>query len=179
MKVAITGSTSPIGILLSKLSDAEVVCVPRYDLLTDEGLKSTLGVVVECDHFINLANVGTSQSWLLWNVYSAWLRANHPGKIISFGSLASEASVGMLSSIGADFQMVANKLLLEKIHNELCFSKPFGAQPQSTLLRFGHFASEDSRMPMSPATTPEGMLSVVNFVLRTDTYISGLDFREI
>jgi hypothetical protein len=181
MKILLTGHTSNIGtVLADHFQDHEVVLVSRatgFDLTQIEDINRVTELADNADCVINLANVGISQSLLLRNIYTRWQEKAHAGKIISIGSMATVASVDMLTKINAEFQMVANKLLLEKVHNELSTARPFGKQPQSTLLRFVNYGNRDRNG--EPCTTAEQMIGMIDYVINSDTYVSTLDFREI
>jgi hypothetical protein len=176
-KIILTGHTSSVGqAIANHYKDHNVVKISRatgFDLTKEEDVERVVELASDADCFINLANVGVSQSILLQQVHSKWTQDNHAGKIISFGTLAPSIPFELLLTVSVDPQMLANKLLLEKIHNELRLKKVFGAQPQTTLLRFANYGDN------KPSTTEEQMLEVVDFVLNSSTYISALDFREI
>jgi hypothetical protein len=177
MKILITGHTSSVGqALAAHYKTHQLVLVSRqtgFDLTKDEDLQRVVELAKDVDCFINLANVGISQSLLLQRVYSLWEQSNHNGKIISFGTHAPSIAFELLLTVSADPQMIANKMLLEKIHNELKLKKVFGPQPQTVLLRFANYGHN------SPSTTEKQMTDIVDFVIKSDTYISALDFREI
>ena len=75
--------------------------------------------------------------------------------------------------------MLSNKLLLEKLHNELSLRQPFGPQPQSVLVRFANFGRKEGKRSNEPYTNEEQMIRLINFLLEVDTYISTIDFRGI
>lgn len=182
--IALTGATSPIGTeLLNSLSNSyKVIPISRttgFDLLTEVGYSAALSEIVKCDYFINLANVKTTQACLLLDVYNTWTSNNNFGKIISFGTLATEASSTLLKLINADFNMIADKLFLEKVHDELSTQTPFGDQPQSCLIRFANFGKKSDSREDEPCSTPEQLCDIVKFILSSDSYISTLDFRAI
>lgn len=177
MKILLTGHTSSVGQTLSEhYKDHELIKVSRatgFDLTKEESLQQVVELAMDVDCFMNLANVGVSQSILLQRVHSMWTQSNHYGKIISFGTHAPSIPFESLLTVSVDPQMVANKMLLEKIHNELKLKKVFGPQPQTVLLRFANYGSN------KPSTTEEQMIEIVDFILKSKTYISALDFREI
>lgn len=182
MKILITGYTSPIGSVLTKELEKKhiIVKVSRttgYDLHKD--LTRIVKISEEVDHFFNLANVGNSQIKLLDNVYTCWERLGKPGKIISFGTLATSVTYDLLKKIPIDIDMLSHKLLLEKLHNELSLRLPFGPQPQSVLVRFANYGRKDGKRSNEPYTNEEQMIRMINFLLDVDTYISTVDFREI
>jgi hypothetical protein len=182
MKILITGYTSPIGDVLTRelQKNHEIIKVSRtsgYDLYKD--LDRVIKISEDVDHFLNLANVGNSQIELLDGVYYCWERLGKSGKIISFGTLATSVPYELLKKIPVDVNMLSNKLLLEKLHNELSFRRPFGPQPQSVLLRFANFGKKEGKRSNEPYTTEEQMIYMINFILETSTYISTIDFREI
>ena len=183
MKIILTGHTSPIGqVLYSHLCKTyEVIGISRdtgYDLTNHDDISRAIGQSAMAQHFINLANVPT-QSDILYGVHAMWSRLGKEGKIISFGTLATEVSYELLKKIPVDMAMMANKLSLEKMHKELAFKQPFGGQPQSVLLRFANYGQKTDHRANEPFTSPEQMISIIDFVLKTDTYISALDFREL
>jgi len=177
MKILLTGHTSSVGrTLVNHYRSHELVLVSRatgFDLTTEADLTRVIELAKDVDCFINLANVGISQSLLLQRVHSMWTQNNHNGKIISFGTLAPSIPFEGLLTVSVDPQMVANKLLLEKIHNELRLKKVFGPQPQTVILRFANYGDN------KPSTSEQQMIEVVDFIMNSNTYISALDFREI
>jgi hypothetical protein len=177
MKILLTGHTSTVGKILAKhYQSHELVLVSRstgFDLTNESDLERVVELAKDVDCFINLANVGISQSLLLQRVHSIWTQNNHNGKIISFGTLAPSIPFELLLTVSVDTQMVANKLLLEKIHNELSLKKVFGPQPQTALIRFANYGDK------KPSTSEQQIIDAVDFVMKSSTYISALDFREI
>jgi hypothetical protein len=183
MKIILTGHTSPVGqVLFTHLAKThEVIGVSRatgYDLSKHEDVSRAIGQSAMAQHFINLANV-PAQADILYGVHTMWSRLGKEGKIVSFGTLATEVPVELLKKIPVDMEMMAHKLLLEKMHNELAFKQPFGSQPQSILLRFANYGQKTDHRANEPFTSPEQIINIVDFILNTDTYISALDFREI
>lgn len=182
--ILVTGHTSRIGKIL--VEDLEmlynVIGISRetgYDLNSDTDINRVVNLSSDVDHVLNLANVGISQTKLLQGIYDLWSSQGKCGKIISFGTLATAVPFELLKTISADTQMIANKLALEKMHNEVCLKKVFGKQPQSTLLRFANFGERTGDRIAEPYTTNRQMIDMVNFVLHSETYISTIDFREI
>lgn len=178
MKLLITGHTSNIGkVLTSHYKD--VVGVSRstgFNLKEATDLDRIVELSYDVDHVINLANVGSTQADLLWKIYNSWEKKEKQGKIISFGTLATSINHSTFRNFSSDIDMIGSKLLLEKIHQELSLKKPFGIQPQSVLLRFANYGIKDNG---TPSTSAEEMISVVDFVLTSSSYISTIDFREI
>jgi len=186
MKLLITGHTSNVGSILAEhLVEYEIFGVSRqtgFDLTKPEDIKRVIELSIEYDHFINLANVNHAQSHLLYGVYNLWKENSKRGKIISFGSLITSASSHLINKLPVEYNMldyVGQKLILEKIHNELCFEKPFGSQPESILIRFANYGEKTGPRANEPYTTREQMIEVVDFALRSNTYVSTIDFREI
>lgn len=182
MNIMITGHTSAIGsVLYNHLGNSHnVTGISRatdYDLNYD--IEKIVDLSVNYDTVINLANVGTTQSKLLYLINKRWKEKSKEGKIISFGSLVTEVNFQLIENINADYNMIASKLLLEKCHKEITSEKPFGAQPQSILLRFANYGKKEGFRSTEPYTTPEQMIKIVENVLYSNTYISTLDFREI
>lgn len=180
MRILLTGPTSSAGkTLLENLTNYEFVTCPHteYDLNNINDIQRIVELSTGVDHFINLANVGTSQSILLQGVHDNWSSAQKVGKIISFGTLATIVPFDILTQIGADSTMIANKMLLEKVHNELSIKQVFGPQPQSVLIRFANFDEEVGRN--QPYTTKQQLVDMLNFIINSNTYISTVDFREI
>lgn len=182
MKILITGHTSNIGKVLFKHLERKhsVTGISRtsgYDLHTR--IDDIVNMSINFDCVINLANVGTTQTKLLYLINKRWKEENKTGKIISFGSLITEVKFYLIENIEADYNMIASKLLLEKCHKEIVSEKPFGSQPQSVLLRFANYGKKEGFRDTEPYTSPEQMIKIVDDVLYSDTYISTLDFREI
>ena len=182
MNILITGHTSSIGsVLYEHLSKNNYVTgisrATGYDLNYDTEKITDLSVNYDC--FINLANVGTTQSKLLYSINKRWQDRNKQGKIISFGSLITEVNFQLIENIKADYDMIASKLLLEKCHKEITSTKPFGAQPYSVLIRFANYGKKEGFRSTEPYTKPEQMIKIVDDILQTDTYISTIDFREV
>ena len=182
MKILITGHTSPIGkVLFEHLSkNHDITGISRssgFDLYTD--IEKIIELAAEADCVINLANVGTTQTKLLYSINKLWKEKNKTGKIISFGSLITEVKFYLIENIEADYDMIASKLLLEKCHKEITSEKPFGPQPQSILLRLANYGKKEGFRDTEPYTSAEQMIKIVDDVLYSDTYISTIDFREI
>jgi hypothetical protein len=183
MKILITGHTSSIGSMLYEhlRKKHEVIGASRstdYDLSTYQGVVKLLEASKESDYFINLANIN-SQADLLYSVYNIWSEAGKSGKIINFGTLATEVPYSLLKKIPVDMNMVARKLSLEKMHKELAYKQPFGNQPQSILIRFANYGQKPGHRDNEPFTRPDQMIKIIDFILESDTYISNIDFREI
>ena len=182
MNILITGHTSPIGSVLYKhLSENNYVTgISRdtgYDLNYDVEKITELSVNYDC--FINLANVGNTQTKLLYSINKHWQEKEKTGKIISFGSLITEVNFQLIENIKADYDMIASKLLLEKCHKEITSAKPFGTQPYSVLIRFANYGKKEGFRSTEPYTKPEQMIRLIDDILYTDTYISTIDFREV
>ena len=92
------------------------------------------------------------------------------GKIINVGSLGTIVEYDVLKHLGADLDMVANKLRLEKLHNELSISNPFGSQPESVLVRLGAFDKQ-----VEPSLKSESIIKLFDFILNSDVYISNIE----
>jgi len=183
MNLLMTGHTSSVGRALCEFyKDHEIVGISRssnFDLTDPADIEKVIALSLDCDHFINLANVGHSQCDLLYGVYRLWQENNKPGKIISFGTLATAAPFSLLKRIPVDMFMLGHKLSLEKIHAELSIETPFGPQPQSVLIRFANYGMKTDKRSNEPYSTEKQMTEIVDFVLKSNTYISSLDFREI
>lgn len=180
-KILLTGYTSNVGKSLYQFleKEHEVIGISRtsgYDLTKQEDFDSVLKLSLDCDCFINLAYIKTIQTDLLYSVYSLWEQQNKNGKIISVGSLGTNASFELHRKIKTDTELIANKLALEKMHNELSSKNPFGEQPQSILIRFALFNNDTKGIPYLKI---EQLNEVFDFVLKSTTYISAIDFREI
>jgi hypothetical protein len=184
MKIIITGHTKGVGKALfgHYSKEHEVIGVSRltgYDLTKDEDIACVAELAKNADHFFNVANVGNSQSDLLFAVHKYWGEVSHSGKIVSFGTLATCVNYQLLKRIPIDMNMLGHKLALEKMHNELAINQPFGRQPQSVLLRFANYGAKQGHRANEPFTSADQLIKIVDFVLSSDTYISSLDFREI
>lgn len=182
--IAITGATSPVGRVIAD-HFAKTYNVKRisrdtdYDITTRLGYLKALNDIEHADVFINMANVGNTQTQLLLDVHERWSCSNKAGKIISVGTLTTLAGVDVITALNVNLNMLGNKLLLDKVHNELSIKQPFGTQPESILLRFANFGIKTGNREGEPSTTPEQMIEIFNFVVETASYVSTLDFRSI
>ena len=181
-KIVITGHTGPVGKILSEYfsKEYEVIGISRstgYDLSNADDRSKIIEIANDADHFINLANVGCSQSYILLGLYNAW--SQRSGKIISFSSIAAALPLELLYGHSASLEMIASKFLLEQTHKELSMKKLFGNQPQSVLVRFMNFDPKEGSRAWEPYTDKQQMIDMVDFILKSDSYISTLDFRQI
>jgi hypothetical protein len=182
MNILITGHTSPIGsVLYEHLSiDHKVKGISRstgYDLNSNIEKITKLSLDYEC--VINLANVGTTQTKLLYAINKLWRENKKNGKIISFGSLITEVNFKLIENIDADYNMIASKLLLEKCHKEISSMQPFGPQPYSVLIRFANYGKKQGFRSTEPYTKPEQIIQLIDEILYSNLYMSTIDFREI
>lgn len=182
--IAITGATSPVGQAIADYfaKTYNVIRISRttgYDLTNQLGYLKALNDIEHADVFINMANVGTTQTQLLIDVHNLWKCSNKAGRIISVGTLTTLASIDVVTALNVDLDMLGNKLLLDKTHNELSIKQPFGTQPESILIRFANFGVKTGNREGEPSTTPEQMIEVFNFVVESTSYISTIDFRTI
>ena len=183
-KVILTGYTSPVGMILNKYlkSKHEVIEISRttgYDLRNKIDIENIIELSNDVDHFINLANVGDSQTKLLLGVYNNWESKGKYGKIIIFGTFATMIPIQTLWNYSADMEMISSKLLLEETHKQLQMKKLFGKQPQSILIRFMNYGAKTGSRSAEPYTDDAKMIEIFNFVFNSTSYISTLDFREI
>lgn len=75
MKIAITGHSEGIGKCFSKLLASqghEIVGLSRRNGHNIRSLQKVIGPIVECDWFINNAQVGFAQTELLYKVWHQW-----------------------------------------------------------------------------------------------------------
>jgi hypothetical protein len=183
-KLIITGHTSSIGKLLFDYYQTkyDVIGISRstgYDLNDSDDLNRIIKLSLEAKHFINLANVGKSQTELLYYIHKLGSEVGRTGRIINFGTLATEVSFDLLKKIPVDMEMLAHKLSLEKLHKELSVRTPFGKQPESVLIRFANYGKKLEHRANEPFTSPDQMTKIIDFILESDTYISSIDFREV
>jgi hypothetical protein len=179
-----TGYTSPIGKELFKHFSVnnEVIGISRtsgYDLTNESDLLKIVELSKDFDHFINLANVGSSQTFLLSKIYNHWKELNKPGKILSFGSMASMLPYSLLESVNSDFDYVRSKLSLDMLHAELELKQIFGPQPYSILLRFLNYGEKAGQRSNEKSLNQQEMIDLVDFVLTSDVYISTINFRKV
>ena len=184
MKILITGHTSRVGkILVEHLEKThEIIKVSRstgYDLTVREDRLRMIEVAESADCFFNLANIEATQTDLLFEVYQRWQSIGKTGKIISFGTLATAIPFELLRQVSKDTSMVANKLSLEKLHNELAFKGIFGRHVQSVLLRFANFGERTGDRQQEPYTSNEQLLEIIDLILSSTSYISSIDFRSV
>jgi len=177
MKILLTGHTSSIGKEIVKHYQAhEIVGVSKatgFDLTSQNDLLKVVELAKDVDCFINLANVGISQSTLLYAVYQSWKNSNHRAKIISFGTLATAVPVSHLANLSLDLNMVANKLLLDKLHSELCLP---AAIPQSTLIRFANYGTKSGNRSNDSAVNSKQITDVLDYILFSDVTLTTIDF---
>ena len=177
MKILLTGHTSNIGKEIAKhYQEHEIIGISRatgFDLNKQDDLLKITELAKDVDCFINLANVGISQSTLLYTVYQSWKKSNHKAKIISFGTLATAVPVSYLADLSLDLNMVANKLLLDKLHGELCLPTNI---PQSTLVRFANYGTKPGNRASEPAVTSKQITDVLDYILFSDVTLTTIDF---
>ena len=183
-KIILTGHTSPVGVILNKYlkSKYEVIEISRktgYDLRNKLDIDNIIELSDNADHFINLANVGNSQTKLLLGVHNNWESKGKHGKIISFGTFATMIPMQTLWNYSADMEMISSKLLLEETHKQLQMKQLFGNQPQSILIRFMNYGAKTGGRASEPYTDEVKMIEMFDFVFNSTSYISTLDFREI
>ena len=178
-KILLTGHTSNIGKPLSDFLKQEHDIVPisrssGYDLTNKNTFDNVVNMSLECDHVINLAYIKTLQTELLYSIYNLWHQNDKYGKIISVGSLGTTASYKLHKQINTETELIANKLSLEKLHNELSLSDPFNKQPQSVLIRLAAFGNRQNM----PSLNTTDMNNLFKFILDQDCYISTIDIRR-
>ena len=180
MKILLTGYTSIIGNALAEhlSKEHDVVLISRqsgYDLTDKDKFDEVLQLSLECDHVINLAYIGIIQTELLYSIHTLWTEHNNTGKIINVGTLGTNVPYQLLMKVNTEIVMIANKLALEKMHNELSLANPFGIQPQSILIRFAAYGDKKTQIPNLRI---DQLITVFQFILDADFYISTMDFRE-
>jgi hypothetical protein len=177
MKILLTGHTSNIGKEIAKhYQKHEIIGVSRatgYDLTKQDDLLRIVDLAKDVDCFINLANVGISQSILLYAVHKSWKAINHTAKIISFGTLATAVPVSYLADLSLDLNMVSNKLLLDKLHAELCLPV---SNSQSTIIRFANYGSKSKERANEPVATSKQITNVLDYILFSDVSATTIDF---
>jgi len=116
MKIAITGHTEGIGNCFSELltnEGHEIIGLSRRTGGNIRSLQKVVGPIVECDWFINNAQVGFAQTELLYKVWHQWHDTN---KIIwNISSI-------MATQEGSPFNMEEYKLqkqTLDQAHHNL------------------------------------------------------------
>jgi NAD(P)-dependent dehydrogenase (short-subunit alcohol dehydrogenase family) len=75
MKIAITGHSAGIGQELAKIYEAnghEIVGLSRRNGYNIRSLPKVAGMIEPCDVFINNAQVGFTQTELLWEMWRRW-----------------------------------------------------------------------------------------------------------
>jgi hypothetical protein len=183
MKILMTGHTSPVGKeLFNHFSTTDtVVGISRttgFDLSNTYDLEKVVELSKDFDHFINLANVGTSQTYLLSKIHRYWKDINKTGKILSFGSMATLLPYSLLESVNSDFDYIRSKLSLDMLHSELELMQLFGAQPYSVLIRFLNYGEKIGNRTNESSLNSQELVETVDFVLRAPTYISTINFRK-
>ena len=181
-KIIITGHTSPVGQILTEYfsRDYDVIGISRstgYDLTKKSDRLNVIDLASNATHFINLANVGCSQTYILLGLYRRW--ANRTGKIISFGSMAAELTLETLYDYSASMEMIASKFLLERCHRELSIKQVFGIQPESILIRFANYGKKEGSRSWEPYSNKDQMIEIIDNIMKSSSYISTIDFRQI
>jgi hypothetical protein len=180
--IALTGATSPIGLILHDWFEKNFNVVPisrktNFDLLTEEGYNNALKIIVDSDIFLNLANIQHIQTNLLLDVYNHWTKIGKNGRIINFGTLTTCVDIDLIKKLNVNMNMLANKLMLDKVHNDLCMKIPFDNQPTSTLIRFANYGKKTGSREGEPVTSDKQMIEIVDLVVNSTSYISTIDFR--
>ena len=164
-KVVLTGHTSPMGKeLCDHLSkNYEVVGVSRdtgYDLINTKDIDRVVDMCLEADLFINLAHIGTAQSLFLKLINSKWTNKNRLKQVISIGSLVTKLDEELLQKVISSenfsgLQYLKEKQDLDATNNSLANEKPFGEQPQYTLLRILNYGPKTGSRENEPTCTSE------------------------
>jgi len=184
MKILMTGHTSPIGSVLFEYLKQKhtVIGISRntgYDLNKLEDIQQVVEQSVNYEHFINLAHVSNAQIQLLMLVHKKWSETNKTGKIITFGTLGTELSEDVLKQVGVDLNYIKQKMHLENVHRFLSVKTPFGAQPQSVLIRILNYGEKNGVRQGEPSCDTKDITRIVDTVLNEPLYISSIDVRKI
>lgn len=180
-KILLTGHTSNIGKPLYEFLKQyyEVIGVSRqtnYDLTNNNDFERVIELSKDVDCVINLAYIKHVQVDLLYRVHKLWTETKNNGKIISVGSLGTVAPYTLHEQIGTELEVIANKLSLEKLHNELCYNNLFENQPKSILIRLASCVDKHKNIPYLKSTD---INNIFKFILDNDFYLSNLDVREL
>ena len=189
MKVVLTGHTSAMGEDIEDhliVKNYDVVGVSRntdYDLTKEEDVDRVVDMCLEADVFINLAHVGTVQALFLKLIDSKWTNKNRLKQVISIGSLVTKLDKELLQRIikeenFSDLQYFKDKQELDTINNSLANKKPFGEQPQYTLLRVLNYGAKTGSRESEPTCTAEDICRTIDYIINEPMYVSTLDVRR-
>ena len=187
-KVVLTGHTSPMGKeLCDHLSkNYEVVGVSRdtgYDLINTKDIDRVVDMCLEADLFINLAHIGTAQSLFLKLIDSKWTNKNRLKQVISIGSLVTKLDEELLQKVISSenfsgLQYLKEKQELDATNNSLANEKPFGEQPQYTLLRVLNYGAKTGSREHEPTCTAEEICRTIDYIINEPMYVSTLNVRR-
>ena len=189
MNVVLTGHTSAMGTFINMhllCKNYEVVGVSRdtgYDLTKEGEVDRVVDMCLEADVFINLAHIGTVQSLFLKLIDSKWTNKNRLKQVISIGSLVTKLDEELLQKIiknenFSDLQYFKDKQELDTINNSLANKKPFGEQPQYTLLRILNYGPKTGSRENEPTCTSEDICRTIDYIIDEPMYVSTLDVRR-
>lgn len=144
MKIAITGHSAGIGQALSKIYQQqghEIVGLSRRNGYNIRSINKIVSMVENCDVFINNAQVGFTQTELLFAVYKLW--HNQKGKsIINISSMLTSFPVCLLPGIEMTEYYVQKKSLEEAISQ----LRNYQAWPKLYLIKPGAVATQPGQI---------------------------------
>lgn len=186
--IVLTGHTSPMGKeLYNHLSKKyEVIGVSRdtgYDLTKKEDIDRVVEMCLKADVFINLAHIGTAQSQFLNLIKLKWYKKDPLKQVISIGSLVTKLDKELLQRIissenFSDLQYLKEKQELDATNTTLANEKPFGEQPQYTLLRVLNYGPKTGDRKSEPTCTAEDICRTIDYIINEPMYVGTLDVRR-
>jgi len=136
MKIAITGHSEGIGKCFAEIlteQGHEIVGLSRRTGHNIRSLQKIIGPIVECDWFINNAQVGFAQTELLYKVWHQW--HDKPKTIWLIGSIMS-------TNYKTDFEMQEYKLQKQTLDQAYYNLKNTRSKCKLTLIRPGSVATQ-------------------------------------
>ena len=193
MRAVITGASSDISKLIMDHFDYDWTPISRtHGIKLPDDIEKVMQGIKSADLFFNIGQHGTVQTDLLALVWNTWnmQETKKPKKIISFGSLVTDMHLQTILEMN-DFtyfnrqreksEYIAEKLMLEKVHNEyknlhLTGYKKDYCLPQTILVKLGNVLYKDIRSH-EPHTNEDQLLEVVDYVVNSKSYISDIEVR--
>lgn len=174
MKIAITGHTAGIGKALAELYIAqghEVLGLSRRNGYNIKNIPKVLEVIEPCDVFINNAQVGFSQTELLFQVYKIWHNVENK-KIINISTMMTAEPISSLPGLEM-IEYYVQKTALEEAIKQLRYLHSW---PKLCLIKPGAIATQPNQISPYPyADVNDWAQKIVNFI----SYDENLEVTEI